>query len=215
MKGLFITGTDTDVGKTYVTTSLAQFLASQGTNLIVQKWIQTGKDRDVEHVPPSIPSQTVYHFSMPASPHLAADMAKKTIDPKKILDAYHKALANYDCVLVEGSGGILVPCSKQHFLIDIAKEALIPCLIVAENRVGTINHTILTWEACQKRGVPCVGILLNNRKTPPETQISQDHISILQHFTGLPVFGPLPWSKKPCFKTIKNTWEKIGIWTTG
>jgi dethiobiotin synthetase len=150
-QAVFITGTDTGVGKTYFTKRLATQLRRQGFKVAIQKWIQSGEPED--H-----PGCSIYKLKTPASPHLAAEIEGIKISPAKIKRAFRAAAAANDYVLVEGSGGLLVPYSRRGLIIDIVKELKIPVIVVAENKLGVINHALLTIEALKRRKIKLLGI---------------------------------------------------------
>ena len=165
---IFITGTDTGVGKTLITGLLARFFAEKENNVITQKWIQTGSrdfSEDIEtHLKIMGRSKDVisgledfvspYTYTFPASPHLAAEIDNTAVDEGKIKSAFNELSNKFDVVLVEGVGGFLVPINERKTVADIAEELNIPVIIVAENRLGAINQTLLTIEAIKKRNIP-------------------------------------------------------------
>jgi len=176
----FIAGTSTHVGKTFITGLLAQFFTThKKINCITQKWVQTGTASDIKThlkaikkpVKDIIPYQKAinpYVFSLAASPHFAAEYEKKTIQEEKILTAFHALKQHFDMVVVEGSGGLLVPFSRSLLQIDLLEKLKIPTVLVAANILGGINHTLLSVEALKARQIPIAGIILNEieKKTP-------------------------------------------------
>ncbi|MFA4858194.1 MAG: dethiobiotin synthase [Candidatus Margulisiibacteriota bacterium] len=194
---IFVTGTDTGVGKTYFAKLLATYLRGQGFKVAIQKWIQSGKPED--H-----PGCSVYKFKTPASPHLAAEIEGKTISADKIKRAFRAAAEKNDYVIVEGTGGALVPYSHRKLVIDIVKELKLPVIIVAQNKLGVINHTLLTIEALKRRKIKILGVVYNQ---PPEGQkvqltqaarraktsqieklIQKDNPRVIEQLSGIPSF---------------------------
>jgi dethiobiotin synthetase len=178
---VFITGTDTGVGKTYFAKLLAKQLRARGHKVTIQKWIQSGEPED--H-----PGCSVYKFKTPASPHLAVELesvppathaktagrkktanisAPKTISPAKIKQAFRAAAAKNDYVIVEGTGGLLVPYSRRRLIVDIVKDLKLPVIIVAENKLGVINHALLTIEALKRRRIKILGVYYNRPRARP------------------------------------------------
>jgi dethiobiotin synthetase len=219
-QGIFITGTDTDVGKTVVTGLLAQALAAQGRSVITQKWVQSGcvgfpEDIDTHLHWMGCTRQTIaayqasvcpYVFALPASAHLAAEAEARVIDPDVIKQAYLTLEAQFDHVLVEGMGGALVPYTRKALLLDLADELNLPVLVVAKNKLGAINHTLLTLEAIEARGLNVVGVLFNGPEHKPDS-ITEDNPRIIQDLTGVKVLGTLPWTQdeeilKEAFRSI-------------
>lgn len=169
----FVTGIDTDAGKTYCTAHLANLMASAGLSVTTQKLIQTGCDpadisedilrhRQLQNIPPT--PFDINHttcpiiFRLPASPHLAAAQENATID-LGLIDRSTKILANeYDTVLIEGAGGLLVPITERYSTADFIKERNYPVVLVSSARLGSLNHTLLTLEYCRTNniGVACV-----------------------------------------------------------
>jgi dethiobiotin synthetase len=227
-KGIFITGTDTDVGKTLVTGLLAQYLLGQTWSVMTQKWVQSGcsgfpEDIDThlrwmgrtrEGIANYKDAVCPYVFALPASPHLAAEAEGRSIDLAVIKQAYERLAARFDCVLVEGTGGALVPYSRQALLLDLTDDLDLPVLIVAKNQLGAINHTLLTVEAIQGRGLTTAGIVFNGPEHEPDL-ISQDNPKIIQALTDVPVLGSLPWTLDEA--TLIRAFEPIGraIWDRG
>lgn len=207
-QGIFITGTDTDVGKTMVTGLLAQYLLAQGRSVITQKWVQSGCEgfpedidthlywmgRSRQSIAAHQASVCPYVFPLPASAHLAAEAAGQTIDPAVIMRAYVTLETQFDCVLVEGMGGTLVPYSRKALLLDLADELNLPILIVAKNQLGAINHTLLTIEALQTRGFTIFGIVFNGPEHEPDA-ITRDNPRIIEDLTDVRILGTLPWTQ--------------------
>jgi dethiobiotin synthetase len=220
-KGIFITGTDTDVGKTLVTGLLAQYLLKQARSVITQKWVQSGcvgfpEDIDThlslmgrtrESIVAYQEAVCPYVFALPASAHLAAEVESRSIDLAVIKQAYEQLEAQFDSVLVEGMGGALVPYSRKALLLDLVAELDLPVLIVAKNKLGAINHTLLTVEALQSRGITISGIIFNGPEHEPDP-ISQDNPQIIQDLTDLPMLGTLPWTQDGA--ALKKGFEPVG-----
>ncbi|NQT07358.1 MAG: dethiobiotin synthase [Candidatus Omnitrophica bacterium] len=203
MKAIFITGTDTGVGKTVFTGLLARYLLERGYNAVTQKWIQTGskgfpKDiavhlklmkRKRSEVRDCMQHITPYKFKFPSSPHLAAQLEKKIIKKDKIKKSFRYLMKRFDFVIVEGIGGALVPINKKEFVIDIAKELKVPVLIVVDNKLGAINQTLLTIEAIRRRRMEITGIIFNNRSKGTDKRILKDNIRIIKNISGEKVMG--------------------------
>ena len=205
MGGVFITGTDTGVGKTIVTGLLARYLLDKGNKVITQKWIQTGC-KDFAHSDVTIHQHLMgqkskagnvlpYMFKFPASPHLAAEIEKRRITPSKIKRYYKRLEEKFDFVLVEGVGGALVCFDRKNLVIDIAKELNLPVLVVAQNKLGAINHTLLSIEALKKRNFKILGIVFNNLKNE-NARILKDNLKVVKKLSKVRVFGALLWDKK-------------------
>lgn len=186
MNALFVAGTDTGVGKTVVTQLLASHLARGGLKVATQKWVETGNPR----------SGAVLSYKLPASPHLAAKAENKRVDVRKIKKAFTKLSRASDLVIVEGTGGLLVPLTEKTLLIDVVKALGIPVLLVAANRLGAINHTLLSLEALRARKMKVVGVIFNSVSKGGKKAILDDNPRIVGKIAkGIPV-GILPYSSK-------------------
>lgn len=170
----FVSGIDTDAGKSYATGWLASELMKNGKSVATQKFIQTGNvgfSEDIEihrrlmrtgPLPEDITLITSpIIFSYPASAQLAARIDGKEID-LRLADKSTEILAsNYDVVLVEGAGGLMVPITDDYFAIDYAADRKLPVILVTNSRLGSINHTILSLEAIKSRGITLAMVLYN------------------------------------------------------
>ncbi len=203
-RSIFITGTDTGVGKTMVTGLLGRFFVQKGVDVVTQKWVQTGCDgvsEDIdEHqrIMGKIPVRNAriapYILKFPASPHLAAALEDKAIDAEKIKDSFRALEGNFEVVLAEGAGGLMVPVNDKIMIIDVALDLELPVLVVAENRLGAINRTLLTIEALQKRKMSILGIIFNRLSTGGDETILKDNPNIVAKISGENVLGELPYS---------------------
>jgi len=204
---LFITATDTDVGKTMVSGLLLGFLRDRGIEAGYQKWVGTGSadnsiDLDIcleisglENDPGLLDLQAPYRFSLPASPHLAAKLEKREIDPEKIISAYRKMAEKHEVLVVEGVGGLLVPLTRKRLLADLLARLKPPTIIVARSGLGTINHTLLTIEAMQTRQIPILGVIFTDSADEDEV-IVRDNMKIIAEISGIEVLGRIPFSEK-------------------
>lgn len=226
MPAIFITGTDTGVGKTVVCGLLAGYLRQQDQSVVTQKWIQTGEDRDLrEHAhwaggeEPSWADHAADRnplcYTLPASPHLAARQDGKAVEGACLRTAFHRLDHLYDWVVVEGIGGLLVPLDGQSLVVDVAQELALPTLIVVANRLGAINHSLLTVEALQRRNIPILGLVFND--VPGEHPIiAADNPRIVSEHTKLPILGSLPRSAhvtvlQQAFAAVgQQLWAQLG-----
>ncbi len=205
MNGLLLTGTDTGVGKTRVCGYLAGYLSRHGVRVVTQKWVQTGCGMVAEDLiahrelggidddPALVMLRNPYCCPLPASPHLAAAHAGITIDPAVIAAAYQALAAQHDLVIVEGVGGLLVPLTRCLLLADLAAELGLATLLVIRNRLGCINHALLTVEALRRRQLPLLGLIFNRTEDSEDDCILQDNPRIIAELTGIQVLGELPY----------------------
>lgn len=170
----FIAGIDTDIGKTVATGLLSRYLLDRDVNVITQKMVQTGCDgmsEDIEMhrriegrglLKEDLAGTTCpYLFSHAASPHLAADMEDKKIDPQKIQTATQLLEKTYDTVLLEGAGGLFVPLNTDTTILDYIRQQQYPVILVSSSKLGSINHTFLSLEALFSRNIPLSGVVYN------------------------------------------------------
>lgn len=165
---VFVTGTDTGVGKTYFSTRFIRSLRAAGVDAVGFKPLACGSWDDVDALVEAAggcePREAVcpMQLDLPASPLTAARAERLEIDPKILLDAYHAMAARHEVVVVEGVGGWLVPITPRYSVADLAAAMDLPVIVVAQNRLGAINHTLLTVESVVRRGLFCAGIVLNH-----------------------------------------------------
>lgn len=211
-KIIFIAGTDTTIGKSVITGLFARFLVEQGYSVITQKWVQTGVNKnslgDIEthlHIMGKekaeyqhyLPLMLPYSFPLPASPHLAASLAKRTIEPAHLIKSTKTLVNHFDYVLVEGTGGLLVPLTEQTLLIDIVKKMFLPVILVAGNKLGALNHTLLSIEALKKRKIKLLGIVWNTLSQDENQRILKDNPFCVENITGVKNLGILLFEKNP------------------
>ena len=203
--GVFVTGTDTGVGKTLVTGLLARFMIERGLGVVTQKWVQTGAPGVAEDVLTHftimgadefefreyMPDMAPYIFSLPASPHLAALEEGYKIEPAMIEAAFNRLAGRFDFVIVEGSGGVMVPVDEKTTMLDIARRLELPVIIVAANRLGAINQCLLTVEAAHKRGIEILGIVFNRQLHVTDERILKDNPYIISKFANVETLGEL------------------------
>lgn len=223
-EAIFITGTDTGVGKTMVSGMLARALLEEGQNVITQKWIQTGSDtfsddidthlelmkRKREDIEGCMQDVAPYVLSFPSSPHLAAEIEKTSIDAEKIKNSFLRLKSKFDFVVVEGSGGLKVPISDKTLMVDIVDDLKIPTIIVAENKLGAINQTLLTVDALKERNMPILGIIFNRLSEGMWDEIVlKDNKSIVERISQVEVLGELGFSRN--FDFLYEGFRRIAV----
>ncbi len=187
----FITGTDTGVGKTYVTKLLVESLRAEGKYAVGFKPISCG-DRDdaaiLAAASGNLPIDEVnpLHFSSAVAPHVAALLENKTINPTEIIASYQTISEKYDPVIVEGAGGWEVPITETYFVSDLAKDLNLPVILVAANRLGALNHILLTLAAIEAKGLKCAGIILNQLEDEMDTPMITNK-GIIESLTTAPL----------------------------
>lgn len=185
-KVIFVSGIDTDVGKSVATGWYAKRLMVQGYSVITQKMVQTGNADFSEDIRRHRQIQGIalteddrqgltcpYIFPYPCSPHLAARLANQTIEPEKITQATAYLRAKYDYVLLEGAGGLLVPYTERHTTLDYVRAQGYPLLLVTGGKLGSLNHSLLSLEICRVHQIPLQGVIYNDYPATDPT-ISQE-----------------------------------------
>lgn len=203
--GIFITGTDTGVGKTVVAAGLALNLRARGYKVGVMKPVATGcegYDRRLvsydavylweaaENEYPSLTSPARY--KNPLAPHVAAGIEKKEIDIAGILKAYRELQKHYDFLIVEGIGGLMVPLTRDYYVTNLIREMKLPILLVSHIGLGTINHTLLTVDAALVRGFEIKGIIFNRVPTANFSLAEITNPKVIHELTDIPILGSLP-----------------------
>ncbi|AJS58760.1 dethiobiotin synthase [Paenibacillus sp. IHBB 10380] len=205
IRGLFITGTDTGVGKTVMTAAIAAVLRAEGLNAGVWKPIQSGaplgsgvtdgerllKSTGIDELPQAVAPFT---FEAPLTPLLAAKQAGITLTLKELIAAGEPLTKRYDTLLIEGAGGVAVPLTADALVADLIAELHIPALIVARSSLGTINHTLLTASFLRHRGVPIIGVIMNDGELTEQTHDPSvaTNAELIEHYSGLKVLGRFP-----------------------
>lgn len=201
-KGIFITGTDTDIGKTYVTALLVKTLREAGYDAGYYKAAISGADSVAESdagfvnrfagIGESEDMLLSYLYKHAVSPHLAARIEGHPVEKEVILAGWARAAARYPYVTMEGSGGICCPIRHDekavYYLEDIVHWLHLPSLIVADAGLGTINHVVLTAFYMKARELPVKGVLLNNWKGGV---MEEDNVKMIEEMTGLPVLAKI------------------------
>ncbi|MCR9012451.1 dethiobiotin synthase [Gabonibacter chumensis] len=190
----FISGIDTDTGKSIITGLLARSLQKKGVRVVTQKFIQTGctgisedilKHREIMEIGPleidRDGTTCPYVMTYPASPHLAAEIDRVTLDTDRIAASSRKLDELYDIVLLEGAGGLYVPVTRDYFTIDYIQEKKHPLILVTSSKLGSINHTLMSLELCRQRGIE-LALLVYNRFPNDSEWITNDSITIFQHY---------------------------------
>lgn len=208
-KTIFVCGTDTGVGKTFVTGALLALLNSQGVRAGGFKPLESGcsthknhfKRADAEflkkmgRMPEPIDLINPYAFREALAPGVAALIEKKSVSFSKIKKALSVLQENYDVVFVEGAGGLLVPLSGKKTNLDLIRYLKISVLLVARLGLGTLNHTLLTLEHLKRNRVKVLGVVLNE-VTPQKSLAEKTNPAILKRY-GVSVLGVVPFTNFP------------------
>jgi dethiobiotin synthetase len=209
-KGIFVTGTDTGVGKTYVSTGIARALTCRGVDVGVMKPAETGCRMRAGRMMPADALQLMksacvkdplslvnpYRFRRPLAPAIAAELEKKTIDPAKIINAFQLLSMRHDFMIVEGAGGIMVPLYGTYTYLDLAKKLGIPVLIVARPGLGTINHTLLTIAALTGRKIEIAGIVINYALDQTAGVCEKTSPAMIAKMSNVQITGIIPYGSR-------------------
>jgi len=207
MKPLFVTATDTDIGKTYVCAGLAYALKKSGIDVGIMKPFACGVKQKIGFSSNDLTILTnaamvddaediinPFFFPIPASPYTAAKNLGVKIDVEHVMECFRKLDEIHDIVLVEGIGGIMTPILKDYAIIDLIKDLMANTIIVTSSKIGTVNHTVLTCNMCKNMNIPIKGLIINNFDSTgyPIPELERD----LSTLTDLPVLCSLPHMKK-------------------
>ena len=216
---LFMTATDTGVGKTTLTAAIILALQKKGNRVGVVKPVETGihpqrqehsdtgRLRSLLSPQPSFEAVCLYAFPQPLAPLACARKAGMTIDIPRIVSYIHDLFQEYPCFIVEGAGGVFTPITPLHTMRDLMMTLNLPVLVVGRTTLGSVNHLFLTLDALQHAGIKTGGIVLNNPVPQPDsgrTRTQQaSSVDLIRELTTVPVFGPVEFEKK-----VRTHWRK-------
>lgn len=220
-KAIYVTGTDTNVGKTFICALLLNFLRDKGIDAGYQKWVSTGGEEPedllfcMEKTGQSYTQQDLeklvpYRFLLPASPHLAAEQEEKKIDPELLKKRFYDYTREKELLLVEGVGGLMVPLRRDLLLVDFLAGFKLPTLIVARSGLGTLNHTLLTIEALRNRQIPILGVVFSDEECglAKDDLLVNDNMKTIGEIGKVAVFGRVPRYDE--FDDARMAFQSIG-----
>lgn len=200
-RGWFVTGTDTGVGKTVVACALAEQLRARGIDVGVMKPIETGVGTqgpldaialaEAAGVDDALDLVCPLRLALPAAPDVAAAAERRVLDLHAVHDAFERLRARHERLVVEGAGGLLVPITEGYAMADLARELGLPLLVVARGALGTVNHTRLTLEAAEARGLPVAGVVISHGPVPLASA-DVANLDALRRLLGTRLVGELP-----------------------
>lgn len=233
MHGLFITGTDTDVGKTALSALLLAEIRRRGINAAPMKPAQTGcstaatgaRQEALDKSDPSCPvpnapclsvpdldyslsmasmdvapdtyeKMSVYKFEPACSPHLAAEMAGTEIDIAEMVIAARAVADDYEMVLAEGAGGLIVPLNRRETMLDLMQAFKFPIILAARPGLGTINHTLLSIRTLRSEGLEIAGVVFVASTDAERTFIEEDNGTTIEQFGKIPILGTIPYCEQ-------------------
>lgn len=209
----FVTGTDTEVGKTYISSALVRFFTNQGLRAVGMKPVASGCELsehgiwagqmvnddvlalyEAGNVKPALEIINPYHFRPAIAPHIAAAQVGVKIDLDLIQRHYQTLAEMADVVVVEGAGGFLVPLGDAQSLADLAVQLQLPIILVVGMRLGCINHALLTVEAIKARGLKLAGWVAN--QIDPDMRMYEENLATLRQHIDAPCLAVVRWQQK-------------------
>jgi dethiobiotin synthetase len=205
--GVFITGTDTDIGKTVITTGLISALRARGYDIGGMKPVQSGAIKqdgqllapDIEFLLNYTDLADAYDLLNPIrlepalAPSVAAKLAEKEVDINQIMTAYQNLQTNYQGLIVEGAGGLMVPLTDDFLIPDLVKSLDLPVIVVARPDLGTINHTVLTVKAAQNLGLEVLGVIINGYQAAEAGVAEKTNPDLIAQLAEVPILGVVPY----------------------
>ncbi len=227
-RGIFITGTGTEIGKTVVAGGLAAVLKQSGVNVGVMKPISTGDTADAQflkhaaQVDDDLSVINPIFLRNPLAPSVAARIEDRDIDLRNVETAFAILEKRYDFVIVEGVGGIAVPIRDDFLVAQLIQQLQLPILIVATTGLGTLNHTLLTVAFAEQFNLQIAGIVLNGLRQETAGLAEATNPVEIEKLTGVPVIGVVPYEKQldtpqPDLTFLSEfinqhiAWRKLGI----
>jgi len=222
MKSIFVTGTDTSVGKTFICAHLLKYLREKGIAAGYQKWVSTGdagipadlaycmKFAGLKLDPTFLDDYTPFRFRFPASPHLAAETEGRTVQPEIIQDKFFKLAQRFEVLIIEGAGGLLVPLRRDILLADLLVQIGLPVLLVARSGLGTLNHTLLSLEALRNRKIPVLGVVFSDETDHEDETLVNDNMKTIKEIGDTTVFGRMPWIQENIQSEAEISFRPIG-----
>jgi dethiobiotin synthetase len=221
--GIFITGTDTGVGKTFVAVGLIKAMKRKGIDVCPMKPVESGcRVKNGELVPPDSiklwkasgikePLHVInqYKLKHPLAPSVAAEIEGVRIDRNNIIRAYSGLSKKYKITLVEGAGGIMVPVFRKYLFLDLAKDLNLPVIIVSRPGLGTINHTLLTIDAAKNKGVDVLGVIYNYRNKIKTGLPEKTNPEVIKKLGSVPILGIVQYSVNPDSQKAKKIFDQI------
>jgi len=203
MRGFFITGTGTEVGKTVAAAAVIGALRSMGLSVCAMKPVESGCDgippdgtflREASGVDEPVDLITPFMFKAPLAPLSAARLEGREVDTALIVSMAGELASRYEAIVVEGAGGFMVPLAEGGYLVrDLARELGMPVIVAATASLGTVNHTLLTLEAIEGAGLISAGVVLNNILADTGDMAGQSSRELIEEHTGRPLLGQLPY----------------------
>lgn len=222
MKGLFITATDTGVGKTIIGAAIASTIRRSGVDVGIMKPFASAdkifsrkyKSEDVALLAKAAqvtdPDEQInpFFYPIPTAPFVASKLNfKNKVDISYALKLYHKLCAKHDFMIVEGIGGVMVPLTKKKYIVNFAKSLGLPTIIVSSLKLGTINHTLLTIKVCKGFGLNPIGIIINGIEEN-DFLVKDKVVEAIEELSDVKVLGVIPFLKTPKLSKMRLAIER-------
>ena len=222
MTGIFITGTDTNVGKTMIAAALAWLIRRMGVDVGVMKPFAAAQkifsDRyksidaailaEAAHVTDADEEINPFFYQVPAAPIMAARIVNQsTPSISAAVKAFNKLAKKHEFMIVEGIGGIMVPLTSEAYVADLARDLKLPTIIVASSRLGTLNHILLTIKICRDYDLSIQGLIINGMPQRPGI-VEKKLVSVIQELSNVRVLCVIPRLKNLTYKTIGSSIKK-------
>ncbi|WP_079526218.1 dethiobiotin synthase [Halobacillus hunanensis] len=214
-EGIFVTGTDTGIGKTFVAAGIAAALSQKNVDVGVFKPMLSGDNREDpesdtmilksmsgDKSPPS--DITPFQFEEPLAPYLAAKRQGIFVNKTDVINSWNHIKHRHSFNIVEGAGGITVPYGKDFLVSDIMKEINLPVLVVARPNLGTVNHTFLTVDYARRCGLNVLGVVINGFNSEKAGVAEHTNPELIEQFCKVPVLGVIPQIDKRDKKTLSE-----------
>ena len=222
MKGLFITATDTGVGKTIIGAALASTIRRSGVDVGIMKpfacadkiFSRKYKSEDVALLAKAAqatdPDEQInpFFYPIPTAPFVASKLNfKNKVNISYALKLYHKLCAKHDFMIVEGIGGVMVPLTKKKYIADFAKSLGLSTIIVSSLKLGTINHTLLTIKVCKGFGLNPIGIIINGIEEN-DSLVKDKVVETIEELSDVKILGVIPFLKTPKLSKMRLAIER-------
>lgn len=214
MNGIFVTGTDTDVGKTVISSGLAAALTEKGIDVGVFKPVLSGISREDPASDTSLLKQlsdtslsfeeiTPFAFKEPLAPYVAGRLEEKNVTIEEVMSHWEKIRRKHEFFIVEGAGGISVPLGERFLVSDLIKAMQLPLLIVARPNLGTVNHVFLTVQYAKSLDLPIAGLVINGISDQPDLA-EETNPELIEELCRVPILGITPKLKEVTIENIKK-----------
>ncbi|WP_413374873.1 dethiobiotin synthase [Alkalihalobacillus sp. 1P02AB] len=218
MRGIFVTGTDTGVGKTVISSGIAAVLKEEGIDIGVFKPMLSGINRSnpmsdtawlkrMSNTSLTLEEITPFQFEKPLAPAIAQELEGTNIKLEDIIKNWKQIRKKHNYFIIEGAGGIAVPLGQGFLVSDLIKALDLPVLIVARSQLGTINHTFLTIEYAKRLGLSVIGVIINGMNDNPNLFEDRNPL-LLKQMSNIPILGITPKITDLTDESIKSLVKK-------